>query len=272
MIRSAITVCLVPEASGGPFVFHGDLSDACREAEALGFDAIEIFAPSGDHVNTQDLSMLLERHSLRLAAVGTGAGMVLQGLTLCDGGESGRERACRFVKGIIDLGAPFGAPAIVGSMQGRAGGTQDKRAALGHLADSLRKLARYAADHGQKLMFEPLNRYETDLVNTLADGAALLDTVEADNLKLLADLFHMNIEETSIAGAIREAQGRIGHVHFVDSNRRAAGLGHMPYEPIAEALMASGYQGYASAEAFPLPDAEVAASMTMQSFRRFMAR
>ncbi len=271
MIRSAVTVCLVPEASAGPFVFHGDLPGACREAAALGFDAIEIFAPSGHHVNPHSLQRLLEQHNLGLAAVGTGAGMVLHGLSLCDPDESSRERACRFVKAIIDFGAPFEAPAIVGSMQGKAAGALDKQGALDNLANSLRELARYAAEQGQNLIFEPLNRYETDLVNTLSDGAALLDTVGADNLKLLADLFHMNIEEASIAEAISKAHGKIGHVHFVDSNRRAAGLGHMPYEPIAEALAASGYEGFASVEAFPLPDALVAASMTMQSFRRYLA-
>ena len=272
MILSAVTVCLVSEASAGPFVFHRDLPGACAEAAALGFDAIEIFAPSGGHVDQRKLRGLLEKHELRLAAVGTGAGMVLHGLSLCDPEPSTRERACRFVEEIIDFGAPFGAPAIVGSMQGKAAGQQAQRAALDHLADSLRNLAVFAAERGQRLLFEPLNRYETDLVNTLADGAALLDAVAADNLKLLADLFHMNIEEASIAEAIVDSRDRIGHVHFVDSNRRAAGLGHMLYEPIAEALEATGYEGYASAEAFPLPDTETAASATIEAFRRYFGQ
>lgn len=271
MILSAVTVCLVSEASAGPFVFHGDLPGACAEAAALGFDAIEIFAPSGSHVDKRKLGRLLKEHNLRLAAVGTGAGMVLHGLSLCDPEVTNRERACRFVKEIIDFGAPFGAPAIVGSMQGKAAGEQDKQAALDLLAASLKSLAQYAEEHGQELLFEPLNRYETDLVNTLADGAELLDSVGADNLKLLADLFHMNIEEASIAGAIVDSQARIGHVHFVDSNRRAAGLGHMLYKPIAEALSATGYEGYASVEAFPLPDTKTAASATIEAFRRYLA-
>lgn len=271
MIRSAVTVCLVPEARMGPFVYHGDLAGACRAAEALGFDAIEIFAPSGHHVATRDLGSLLDGHGLELAAVGTGAGMVVHGLSLCDADDSCRARACRFAKQIIDFGAPFGAPAVIGSMQGKAAGTQEKQDALGYLADSLDQLATHAADSGQRLVFEPLNRYETDLVNTLSDGVALIEAVGAPNLTLLADLFHMNIEETSIAGAITEAATKIGHVHFVDSNRRAAGLGHMQYEPIAQALRASGYDGFASVEAFPLPDAQVAASKTIQSFRKYLS-
>ena len=271
MIRSAVTVCLVPEARKGPFVFHGDLPGACREAARLGFDAVEIFAPSGRAVPKDELASLLEEHGLDLAAVGTGAGMVVHGLSLCDPDSAARERACRFAEGIVDFGAPFGAPAIIGSMQGSAGGTQDRRSALGHLADSMRRLASHAAERGQTVILEPLNRYETDLVNTVSDGLSLIDEVGAGNLVLLADLFHMNIEETSIAGAITEGGSKIGHVHFVDSNRRAAGLGHMDYTPIAEALDASNYGGFASVEAFPLPDAQTAAAKTIESFRRHLA-
>jgi sugar phosphate isomerase/epimerase len=83
---------------------------------------------------------------------------------------------------------------------------------------------------------------------------------------LLADLFHMNIEESNIADAIRTAGQYVGHVHFVDSNRQAAGRGHMNYAPIAQALNDIGYHGYASAEAFPTPDSETAARQTIETF------
>lgn len=271
MIHSSVTVSLVPEARKGPFVYHGDLVGACAASASLGFDAIEIFAPSGGHVDRSQLATLLESHNLRLAAVGTGAGMLLHGHILSDSSESARERACGFVKDVIEFGAVFGAPAIIGSMQGRSDPEFGRRAALDSLSSSLSALAGHAASLGQQLLFEPLNRYETDLVNTIADGVKLLDEVGAKNLKLLADLFHMNIEETSIAGSIADSGGTIGHVHFVDTNRRAAGLGHMAFEEIADALAQCGYSGYASAEAFPLPSTEEAATMTIRSYRRYLA-
>ncbi len=271
MILSSVTVCLVPEASGGPFVFHGDLGAACREAASLGFDGIEIFAPSGDCVNRAELQKLLGRHRLQLAAVGTGAGMLLHGHSLSDPDAHAREQACGFVREIIDFGADFGAPAIVGSMQGQAGGARNREAALEDLADSLRQLAFHAERRGAELLFEPINRYETDLVNTLSDGMSLLESIGAGNLKLLADLFHMNIEEADPAASILNSRGTIGHVHFVDSNRRAAGLGHMDYQPIARALTEIGYNGFASAEAFPFPDSAGAALRTIDSCRRYLA-
>jgi sugar phosphate isomerase/epimerase len=86
---------------------------------------------------------------------------------------------------------------------------------------------------------------------------------------LLADLFHMNIEECDLAAALRAGAERIGHVHFVDSNRQAAGQGHLDFAPIAAALLQSRYSGFLSAEALPLPDSRTAAETTMKTFRRF---
>ena len=236
----------------------------------LGFDAIEIFAPSGQHVDRAQLQELLGRHRLQLAAVGTGAGMLLHNHSLSDPDPDNRERACTFVREIINFGADFGAPAIVGSMQGQTHGTRSRESTLEDLADSIRELADHAAGRGMELLMEPLNRYETDLVKTLADGVQFIESVGAENVKLLADLFHMNIEETDPAQAILNCPGNIGHVHFVDSNRRAAGLGHTDYAPIAQALSATGFDGFASAEAFPQPDARTAAEMTIKAYRRYL--
>ncbi len=77
----------------------------------------------------------------------------------------------------------------------------------------------------------------------------------------------MNIEEVSIGQALIAAGPAVGHVHFVDSNRRAAGMGHIEYEPIIEALRSINYRGYLSAEALPLPTSLAAAQQTIKSNR-----
>jgi sugar phosphate isomerase/epimerase len=108
------------------------------------------------------------------------------------------------------------------------------------------------------------------LITTIADGVELMKSLSTDNVKLLADLFHMNIEETNLADAIRAGQGYIGHVHFVDSNRRHAGLGHMEYGPIAAALKEIGYDKFASAEAFPYPSPDAAAAQTIAAYNEYL--
>jgi len=270
MIKSAVTISLVNEARGGPFVFWDDLTGGCEKASALGFDAVEIFAPSADAVDAKQLRSLLTDNNLGLAAVGTGAGWVIhrKSLTSADAGE--RSNAKDFVRSIIDFGGPFSAPAIIGSMQGRFGDGVDRETALGYLSEAVNELGEYAKQYNTALIYEPLNRYETNLINTIEAGVDFLKSISTDNVKLLADLFHMNIEEANLAEAIRTGKGFIGHVHFVDSNRQAAGRGHMNYEPIAASLKDIGYEGFASAEAFPIPDPDESARQTIESFRKYL--
>jgi sugar phosphate isomerase/epimerase len=267
MIKSAVTISIVEQARKGPFVFHEDLPAACRAAADLGFDAIELFAPSGEAIRALPLSKLLTDHGLKLAAVGTGAGMVVHKLSLCDADANRRTQAMAFIREIMSAGAEYGAPAIIGSMQGKWDDIVDQKTATGYLRDALQELGEHAERCGTVLHYEPLNRYETNMATTLSAGAELLKPLATKHLRLLADLFHMNIEETSIAGALRDAGKLVGHVHFVDSNRQAAGRGHMAYAPIVEALKQISYDGYASVEAFPIPDSMTTAQQTIETFR-----
>ena len=124
-------------------------------------DAIEVFAPSATAVDDEDLRELLIRHSLKLAAVGTGAGMVKHKLSLTDADAGKRGEARSFVKSIIDWGARFKAPAIIGSMQGRHGNLP------GQVADRVT-----AMDHLRRALGElgAAYRYETPVFVRAADG------------------------------------------------------------------------------------------------------
>ncbi|HEV2292281.1 MAG TPA: sugar phosphate isomerase/epimerase family protein [Tepidisphaeraceae bacterium] len=269
-MRSAVTISLVPEARGGPFVFWGDLEAGCRQAAELGFDAVEVFPPDAETLEELDADGVLARHGLRLAAVGTGAGWVKHKLRLTDPDRARREPARLFVQSIVEAAGKLGAPAIVGSMQGRWGDGMDRDEAMFYLADALSSLGRFAQSFGVPLLYEPLNRYETNVANTLAEGSRILRTLESANVKLLADLFHMNIEEVDVADAVRTAAADVRHVHFADSNRRAVGCGHADMTRIVRALREIGYDGYLSAEVFPLPDPAAAARQTIDSFRRYV--
>ena len=269
-MKSAVTISLVPEARGGPFVFWDDLAAGCHIAQALGFDAVEIFPPGPDAIDAKELRKLLSDTGLSVAAVGTGAGWVKHKLTLTSPDAAIRAQALAFVQSTIDFAAGFNAPVIIGSMQGRWGEGTSRETALDLLAESLDHLGRSAAKHKLPLLYEPINRYETNLINRLDDGVALLKGLATSNVKMLADLYHMNIEEVNLPAAIRAAGSFIGHVHFADSNRRAAGMGHTDLAPIIGALKDIGFTGYLSAEILPLPDSHSAAKQTMESFKKFV--
>jgi sugar phosphate isomerase/epimerase len=269
MIRFAVTISLVPEARGGPLVFWDDLEAGCRKAAELGFDAVEIFPADPDDIPSETVQPILDRYKLKVAAVGTGAGWVKHKLTLTNFDRANREQARTFVQQMIDAAGALGAPVIIGSMQGRWGGGVEREEAVYYLSEVLVGLGNYARqNYDVPLIYEPLNRYETNLFNRLGDTAAFLRTLRTRNVRLLADLFHMNIDEADSAAAPREAGALVGHVHFADSNRHAIGFGQTRVEPIVAALREIGYAGYLSAEIFPLPDAAAAARQTMAAFRQ----
>jgi sugar phosphate isomerase/epimerase len=172
---------------------------------------------------------------------------------------------------MIDFGGRLNAPAILGSMQGRCPPGMSRETGLELLVMGLRRCAERAASYGVPFIYEPLNRYETNLCNRLIEAAGLLEHHALANVVLLADLFHMNIEETDPASAIRQAGKHVGHVHFADSNRQAMGFGHTAAGMALAALREINYDGFLSAEILPLPDPASAARQTLLSIRSLLA-
>jgi len=266
-MRTAITLCQVPEAAAGPFVFHQPLAEGFALAKETGFDDVELFLPGPDAVSVAEIKSLSEKHGLGIAAVGTGAGMVKHGLSLTDPSLDKRVEALDFIERMIAFGGQLGAPAILGSMQGKWGGDVSREQALEWLSEALIVAGKRASKYNVSFIYEPLNRYETNLINRLGDGAEFIEANEIENVVLLADLFHMNIEEPDLAASIRTSGKHIGHVHYADSNRRAMGFGHTDPSHIIAALKETGYKGHLSAEIFPLPNAKTAATQTIKSIR-----
>ncbi len=266
-MKSCITISLVEEARGGPFVLWDGLEKSISLAAEIGYDAVEIFAAGAEAIDAKSLQKMLADSGLKLAALGTGAGWVKHKLQLADADAGRRDEAKKFVRSIIDLAGQFGASAIIGSMQGPSGHTGDAETARGYLCDALQDGGSHAAQYDVPLIYEPLNRYETRQCCTVADGVRMVESLSTDNVRLLCDLFHMNIEESDVAGALVAGGKWVGHIHFVDSNRRPVGLGHMNFTPIIAALRSIDYQGYLCAEALPYPDPHEAARQTMRAYK-----
>jgi len=267
-MKTAITLCQVPEALHGPFVLRTPLDEAFATAAAIGYDAVELFLPGPDFISVEEVMSLAEDHGLAIAAVGSGAGLLRHGLSLTDPAVEKREAALDFLLAMIGFGGRLGAPVILGSMQGRNVGPDS----YGHLESALRRCAEAASEFAVPFIYEPLNRYETNLFNRQADAARFIEAQNLENVVLLADMFHMNIEERDLPAAIRAAGRHIGHVHYADSNRQAMGFGHTDPAGVIAALREIGYQGYLSAEIFPLPDPETAARQTISSIRSFFPK
>lgn len=264
-MKTAVTLSCVDEAKAGPFVFHGDLARGFAAAKLHGFDAVELFLPAADHTPLATIQRLQHEHGLAVAAIGTGAGMVKHGLTLTDPDAGIRQRALDFVLSFVDLGAALQAPAILGSMQGKHSSAVSCEQAMQYLSEALTTISVRAGELGQIFLYEPLNRYETNLFNRLGDAAEFLHVQQLKHVKLLADLFHMNIEENSLEEALTLHINQIGHIHFADSNRQAIGFGHTDGAALLRLLQKLDYRGYLSAEILPLPSPAAAAAQFISS-------
>lgn len=266
MLQPSITISLLPSQPQMPFVLGPNLADAIATAAKLGFPAIELFPPNLEAIDVEHIRQVAQQYQIRVSTIGTGGGWVTEKLSLTDPAIEVRERAKAYIRGVIEKAADLGAAAIIGSMQGRCG-MQDRATCLAALKRDLNELAQFATALHQPLFFEPLNRYETDLFHSVISAADFLADGGHDNLRLLADLFHMNIEEVNIADALLRVKDRLGHIHFVDSNRQSPGRGHTDFAPIVAALKSINFSGFLAIEAFPLPDQERAAASAIRAFR-----
>ena len=250
-MKISIVVNAIPRATG--LAADLPLEDAVALAARVGYDGVELAVGDPRDLKVGTVRQMLSMYRMGVPAIGTGAAY-RQGLSLANADASRRAGAIERLKDHVDVGAELGAAVIVGLIRGRTADGLPLREALARVSEGLHEVASYAARQGVRLLVEPINRYETDLVNTVSDG--LTAAREAgENVGLLVDTFHMNIEDPSIAGAIRDAAPRIWHVHMADSNRRAPGAGHIDFCEVIEALSDIGYQGYVSGEMMMEPDA-----------------
>ena len=174
-------------------------------------------------------------------------------------------------RGVIDLAAYLGAMVNIGRLRGQLKFLGDVSDPWPAAVERLRGVITYAADKDVKITMEPINRYETDFIFSAADGMRQVEDLDCDNFGLMLDLFHMNIEDVSIEGGLRQAGDRLWHVHIADSNRRYPGSGHLNFDRIFATLNEMGYEGYISAELLPLPDPDTAAQETSEFLRAYLA-
>ncbi|NIM06017.1 MAG: TIM barrel protein [Armatimonadetes bacterium] len=247
--------------------FKGDLAANLERISGLGYDGVELAIRDPRLVNTDDLTAMLERRGLEAPAIGTGQAWGEESLSFTDANPDIRRTAIERIKSHLPLANRLGAIVILGLIRGtlRPGVEHDQAMAL--LVEALRECSAAASEAGVRLALEPINRYETTLINTVAEGLELIERVGADNFGLLLDTFHMNIEEPSIEESMRKAKERIFHFHVADSNRRYPGAGHTDFPAILGLLKESGYSGYVSGEFLPLPDAATAAKKAISYLR-----
>ncbi len=254
------------------FVVFRGIEESIRTAARLGYDGVELALMDKDQVSMERVERLIREYGLAIPVVSTGQVFAGHKLWLTDSDAARRQRAVEIFKGLVDVAAEFRAMVNMGRVRGFIAEGETAEIAEGRFAEAVRELAAYARRKGVDLILEPVNRYEINFINSVDEGAALLERLAIPGLKLMPDVFHMNIEDASIEGSLRKHIRHIAYVHFADSNRLAPGWGHLDFAAIVGALNEVGYAGWTSVEILPKPDPDSAARQAIQYLRKFIPK
>ena len=227
-----------------------NFEEKLANAEKLGLEGIEL-SGRGIEERAAHIKSLLPSYTVKISSICSGYRGDLLGAE-----KSQRALAIQDIKARLEIAAQLGAVGvIVVPTFGKPKlpdlyplyldvWTLERQLIIAEL----KELGKYADEVGAYVLLEPLNRYETHFVNTLEQATAIIDEVGCEHVKVMADFFHMNIEETDIPSSLRRAGSRLKHVHLADSNRLLPGLGHTDFAAAFKVLKEIGYSDYMAFE------------------------
>jgi sugar phosphate isomerase/epimerase len=261
-------VISVEETGFDAVAVRGKWDDGVRMAASLGYDAVELAVRDPAMIDRKAVHRAIRDSGLAVAAIGTGQAYLTDGLSLTSDDAGVRARASERIAAHAEFASEFDASTIVGLIRGRI--TGDRSITDTRFTEALHRLREVVERGGGRVLIEPINRYETDYLNTVDEVLGIIERMGASSIQVLADTFHMNIEEPTIEDALRNCGRRLGHVHVADSNRKAPGFGHLNFAKTLAVLEEVAYRGYLSAEILPLPDSESAARQTVQHLKSLL--
>ena len=258
----------VPQFGASTFIwvspFSSDTLELIDKVAAMQFDFIEICIEDPESIDTGRIVERLQKAKIRPLVCGAFG----PDRDVSADDPAIRENGKRYIGQCVDIAAALGAPMVAGPMYSATGkvalvSPEKRRQQWAWATENLLEAADYAASKGIKLAIEPLNRFETDLINTVEQGVELVSRIGRGNVGLLLDTFHMNIEEHSVPDALRRAGSHLFHFHACANDRGIPGNDHLPWVEIKKALADIGYTGPWVIEAFNPDIKEIARAVSL---------
>ena len=254
---------------------YGDepLRETFERLKRYGYDGVELMGEPRLY-GVEEIRELCREFGLQVLSIAGIYPWPTEERDLANPDPEVRERAVKYLRECVEFAVDVGAPLIivvpsavaktspVGQFDTEDAWVEAAKQEWANAVGSVRKAAAYAEQKGVLLAIEPINRYETFLVNNVDQALRFVSEMEARAVKLHLDTFHMNIEEKDPAEAIRKAGELLVNVHIADSNRQAVGYGHTDFEAIMKTLKEIGYERALALEPLPpVPDPYIAARL-----------
>jgi D-psicose/D-tagatose/L-ribulose 3-epimerase len=235
------------------------VKELAPKVKQLGYDIFELSVENPALLDLPAIKETLQQNSLESVVCGAFG----PDRNLCSDNPTLSENAKTYIRWLVDAAAYLGAEVVSGPMYSSVGkdhleSPEARKQEWARAVSGLKEMAQYAQDRHIKLAFEPLNRFETDMVNVVSQGKQLIQEVDMPNLGFHLDTFHMHLEEKDSAAAIRLAGDRIFHFHACENDRGVPGTGQVHWKEIAAALKATGYDGPVVIESFTSQVKEIA--------------
>ncbi|WP_458781891.1 sugar phosphate isomerase/epimerase family protein [Arthrobacter sp. D3-16] len=241
-----------------------NLSGLLARIAAMGFDAVELPLENPGDFTAATARESLESTGLRPFIVGAMA----PGRDLVSAAPASVERTQAYLMDCVSMAASIGSPTVCGPFYAQTGrvwrmSPGQRREAYAELRRNLQPVAARAMEAGVVLGIEPLNRYETSLINTVDQALEALEPLLGNGVGLALDSYHLHIEERSLAAAVRAAGEHVVHVQVSGNDRGAPGGDQTDWEGFLQALDEVGYRGPLNIESFTADNAAIAVAASI---------
>lgn len=254
------------------FVVFRGIEESIRKAAEMGYDGVELALLDKNQIDVSRVKGLIKEYNLQIPVISTGQVFAGSKLWFTAADPEIRRKAITVMKGLVETAAEFGAMVNFGRVRGFVAEDESLEIAEYRFGEVVTEINDYAKGLGVGLIMEPVNRYEINFINNLDEGVALLKKLSIPGLKLMPDVFHMNIEDSSIEGNLKKYIDDIAYIHFADSNRLAPGWGHLDFKKIVTTLKEINYQGWIGVEILPIPNPNAAAQQAITYLRTLIPK
>ncbi len=217
----------------------------------LGYKGVEPPICYAQNVQKEELKKVLDKYSMKLSGLRSGGLYDIGKVRFSSTDKAVRQQAVELMKHVIDLGAFFECNILLGRVQGWLEEGEDLVVAKKHISECMCEVSDYAGEKGIYIAYEPINRYEMNYNHTTKEMVSYVNEINKGTktpVRLLMDVFHMMLEDNSIAAAFVRSRNLIGHVHFADSNRGVPGTGTINFQEAINVLEAMDYAGWIAME------------------------
>ncbi|OGO33949.1 MAG: sugar phosphate isomerase [Chloroflexi bacterium RBG_16_54_18] len=233
--------------------------DLAPKVKELGFDIFEISCENPVLIDVDEVKSELERNSLQPIVCGAFG----PDRNICSRDPEIVENAKAYIHWLVDAAYRLGSPVVCGPMYSAVGkehleDAEERKAEWDRAVSGIREMAQYAETKQVKLALEPLNRFETDMINVVEQGLEFTQQTGMENVGFHLDTFHMHLEEKNSGDAIRMANQKIYHFHACENDRGVPGSGQVHWDEVAQGLKDVKYNGPIVIESFTSQVKEIA--------------